>query len=38
VGWNDSLSMIMAEQKIWEKLILVSHFLNIEYVFSILHI
>jgi hypothetical protein len=29
--------MIMAELELWEKPILVSHFLNIEYVFSILH-
>jgi hypothetical protein len=29
VGWNDSLCMIVAEPELWEKLILVSHFLNI---------
>jgi hypothetical protein len=37
VGWNDSLRMIVDETEIWEKLILVSHLLNIEYVFLILH-
>jgi hypothetical protein len=29
VGWNDSLCMIVAEPELWEKIILVSHFLNI---------
>jgi hypothetical protein len=37
VGWNDSLRMIVDEPELWEKLILVSHLLNIEYVFLILH-
>jgi len=29
VGWNETLSMIIAEPKKWEDLIEVSHFLSI---------